>query len=143
MKKEYIVGGLAIVGAIALFAYLKPKKRLNSDGFYGADGKMSSPNLTNPFMKIKQEVCNLPNNFVRRVFTNAGGINKSYCGRYDRVVTLTPSGKAFQYRLRREIPNTTFINGGFINSNGTSMGTSYQIINSSEYENAFINGQNC
>jgi hypothetical protein len=41
MKKEYIVGGLAIVGAIALFAYLKPKKRLNSDGFYGADGRMT------------------------------------------------------------------------------------------------------
>jgi hypothetical protein len=39
MKKEYIVGGLAIVGAIALFAYLKPKKKLNSDGFYGANGK--------------------------------------------------------------------------------------------------------
>jgi hypothetical protein len=40
MKKQYIVGGLAIVGAIALFAYLKPKKKLNSDGFYGADGGM-------------------------------------------------------------------------------------------------------
>jgi hypothetical protein len=40
MEKKYIIGGLAIVGAIALFAYLKPKKRLNSDGFYGADGRM-------------------------------------------------------------------------------------------------------
>jgi hypothetical protein len=38
MEKKYIIGGLAIVGAIALFAYLKPKKKLNSDGFYGADG---------------------------------------------------------------------------------------------------------
>jgi hypothetical protein len=38
MKKQYIVGGLAIVGAITLFMYLKPKKKLNSDGFYGADG---------------------------------------------------------------------------------------------------------
>jgi hypothetical protein len=39
MEKKYIIGGLAIVGAIALFAYLKPKKRLNSDGFYGMDGR--------------------------------------------------------------------------------------------------------
>ena len=40
MKKEYIIGGLAIVGAIALFAYLKPTKpRRNSDGFFSADGE--------------------------------------------------------------------------------------------------------
>jgi hypothetical protein len=39
MEKKYIIGGLAIVGAIALFAYLKPKKRLNSDGFYNASGR--------------------------------------------------------------------------------------------------------
>ena len=39
MKKEYIIGGLAIVGAIALFAYLKPKApRRNSEGFFGATG---------------------------------------------------------------------------------------------------------
>lgn len=39
MEKKYIVGGLAIVGAIALFAYLKPKTaKRNSDGFFGADG---------------------------------------------------------------------------------------------------------
>ena len=40
MKKEYIIGGLAIVGAIALFAYLKPTApRRNSDGFFGASGE--------------------------------------------------------------------------------------------------------
>lgn len=39
MKKEYIIGGLAIVGAIALFAYLKPKtSKRNSEGFFGATG---------------------------------------------------------------------------------------------------------
>lgn len=38
MQKKYIVGGLAIVGAIALFMYLKPKKKTNSDGFYSASG---------------------------------------------------------------------------------------------------------
>jgi hypothetical protein len=37
MKKEYIIGGLALVGVIALIAfYTKPKK--NKDGFYGASG---------------------------------------------------------------------------------------------------------
>jgi hypothetical protein len=41
MKKEYLVGGLAIVGAISLVAYLnsKSKPRLNSDGFFNAQGK--------------------------------------------------------------------------------------------------------
>jgi hypothetical protein len=39
MEKKYIIGGLAIVGAIALIAYLKPKNKLNSDGFYNASGR--------------------------------------------------------------------------------------------------------
>jgi hypothetical protein len=38
MKKEYVISGLAIVGVIALIAYLKPKKKANSDGFYNASG---------------------------------------------------------------------------------------------------------
>jgi len=43
MEKKYIIGGLAIVGAIALFAYLKPKTaKRNSDGFFGASGKSTS-----------------------------------------------------------------------------------------------------
>ena len=42
MKKEYIIGGLALVGAIALFAYLKPKPKLNSDGFFNATGVKST-----------------------------------------------------------------------------------------------------
>jgi hypothetical protein len=37
MKKEYIVGGLALVGVLALFAwYSQPKK--NKEGFYSATG---------------------------------------------------------------------------------------------------------
>jgi hypothetical protein len=40
MNKGYLVGGLAIIGAVALFAYLKPKgARRNSDGFFGASGR--------------------------------------------------------------------------------------------------------
>jgi hypothetical protein len=39
MKKEYIIGGLAIIGAVALFAYLTPRgTKRNSDGFFGASG---------------------------------------------------------------------------------------------------------
>jgi len=37
MEKKYIVGGLAILGAIALVAYLRKPKR-NSEGFFNADG---------------------------------------------------------------------------------------------------------
>jgi hypothetical protein len=50
---------------------------------------------------------------------------------------------AFQYRRQLNIPNATFVNGNFINSNGTSIITMAQIINSSEYESAFIYGQRC
>lgn len=37
MKKEYVLGGLAVIGVIALIAYMnKPKK--NSEGFFSASG---------------------------------------------------------------------------------------------------------
>ncbi len=39
MEKKYIIGGLAIVGAIALIAYLKPKPKKNSEGFFSASGR--------------------------------------------------------------------------------------------------------
>ena len=43
MQKKYIIGGLAIVGAVALFAYLKPTtSKRNSEGFFGANGRSSS-----------------------------------------------------------------------------------------------------
>jgi len=44
MKKEYIIGGLALVGGIALVAYLlKPKApSSNSEGFFGASGRMAT-----------------------------------------------------------------------------------------------------
>ena len=42
MEKKYIIGGLAIVGALALFAYLKPTTaKRNSEGFFGANGGTS------------------------------------------------------------------------------------------------------
>ena len=42
MDKKLIVGGLAVVGALALFAYLKPKSKLNSEGFFGANGRTTN-----------------------------------------------------------------------------------------------------
>ena len=38
MKNQYIIGGLAIIGAIALYVYLKPKTTTGSDGFLNASG---------------------------------------------------------------------------------------------------------
>ena len=38
MKKEYLIGGLAILGVISLIAYLNKPKR-NSEGFFGMDGE--------------------------------------------------------------------------------------------------------
>lgn len=41
MNNKYIIGGIVVLGAIALFAlYNKPKK--NKEGFYGASGRGSS-----------------------------------------------------------------------------------------------------
>jgi hypothetical protein len=39
MEKKYIVGGLALLGAIGVVAYLNKPKR-NSEGFFGANGRM-------------------------------------------------------------------------------------------------------
>jgi hypothetical protein len=39
MKKEYIITGLAVVGAVALFTYLRPKgAKRNSEGFFNIQG---------------------------------------------------------------------------------------------------------
>ena len=37
MKKEYIIGGLALLGVIGVISYLNKPKR-NSEGFFGATG---------------------------------------------------------------------------------------------------------
>ena len=43
MDKKYVIGGLALIGGIALVAFLlKPTTpRKNSEGFFGASGRMS------------------------------------------------------------------------------------------------------
>ena len=40
MKKQYIIGGLVALGALALIAYMKKPKK-NSDGFFSANGRIS------------------------------------------------------------------------------------------------------
>ena len=58
MEKKYIIGGLAIVGAIALFAYLKPKTASrNSEGFFGANGRRTKGISSS----AKQLQCRRPN----------------------------------------------------------------------------------
>jgi hypothetical protein len=145
MKKEYIIGGLALLGVIGVISYLKKPKR-NSEGFFGANGINSTKTniFGNPlsgvpvFPTMPLDTCNLPNTFVRKVFTDRG--MKNYCGRYDRTLT----NKGFVYRLQLNIPNATFVNGNFINSAGSVIVTnSPKIINASEFETAFLRGQLC
>jgi hypothetical protein len=69
MKKEYIIGGLAIVGGLSLLAYLTSKPRRNSEGFFNARG-------TNAY-----EVELMPSNFIRK-----GGFPFG-CALYARVIT--------------------------------------------------------
>ena len=40
--KKFLIGGLAIVGAIALFNYLKPKVKSGSEEYLNARGKFAS-----------------------------------------------------------------------------------------------------
>jgi hypothetical protein len=79
MKKEYIIGGLAIVGAVALFAYLKPKAtRRNSEGFFNLGGK---------------DACNWCQDSQGKYYisggTRTGGVRN--CGQ-DKCVSRTQAG---------------------------------------------------
>ena len=73
MKKEYIIGGLALLGVIGLVSYLRKPKR-NSEGFFGATGNGSSSStdgLPDTFKRIKNP--NKPNCFVYRRFLQPNG----------------------------------------------------------------------
>ncbi len=58
--KKVLVGGLAVIGGIALVAYLLKQKtpRRNSEGFFNAEGKMNFPNSTTNLF--------VPSSFIRR-----------------------------------------------------------------------------
>jgi hypothetical protein len=72
--KKLLVGGLAVIGGIALVAYLLKQKtpRRNSEGFFNAVGKGIPDRV--PIIQI-------PSSFVRK-----GGF-PSGCARYERFVT--------------------------------------------------------
>jgi len=79
MKKEYIVGGLAIVGAIALFAYLKPTTtKRNSEGFFGANGRKSLSG------KVSSDNCAWCKTSEGTVYHTGGDRN---CSGGDRCIT--------------------------------------------------------
>jgi hypothetical protein len=144
--KKIIVGSLAVIGGIALVAYLlKPKApKRNSEGFFDMTGFSPKPPMQQ-ILPISQGNCNLPDNFVRIVTTNKNGITKSYCARYDRIIRKTPKGDMFfQYRRQSDIPFATFINGNFYNSNNQIIITPQpEIISNSDYEFSYIKLQEC
>ena len=57
MKKGYLVGGLAIIGAIALIAYFKPKGK-KTDKFVSASGGMRSGSASKKSYGVQ---CRRPN----------------------------------------------------------------------------------
>jgi hypothetical protein len=154
-NKKIIIGGLALVGGIALFSYLrKPKKNseefANASGFFAPRMPPMPPKLpTNIFgnvtlPKAQSDVCNLPDTFVRMTMTRVDGMGKEYCARYDRILTMTPKGKGFVYRMQPDIPSQTFVNGNFVNSSGKIIVTNPpRIIESSQFEYAFLHYPLC
>ena len=59
MKKGYLVGGLAIVGGIALLALLGKKRGQNSEGFYNARGTgfATQPSLNSTSTVLRPRMC--------------------------------------------------------------------------------------
>ena len=142
--KKFIIGGLAVVGVIALISYFKKPKK-NSEGFFGANG---TRNLEISPISLPITENNLPETFTRRVFNNGG--TKSYCGRYDMIA----GKKGFVYRLQLDLVNgfanagalstVTFANGNFYNSNGNVIITPPPtIISYSDFKDAWLKGQPC
>ena len=76
MKKEYIIGGLALLGVIGVISYLRKPKR-NSEGFFNAKGTNASE-------------FDIPSNFIRK-----GGFSFG-CALYQRVIT--PNGLIYSKR---------------------------------------------
>jgi hypothetical protein len=101
MKKEYIIGGLAIVGGLSLLAYLTSKSRRNSEGFLEAVG--SGAGDTKPiraFWGMNNGVCTLyvsgmnPDG-TKAFFKSASDGTNSY--------TLLPIGGA-EFFASRQLP---------------------------------------
>ena len=143
MEKKYIIGGLAVVGTLALIAYLKPKTKLNSDGFFNASGikdnepnsnlgttVLQPPTVNNPTSMSAQVI---PMPFIKRGYFGAqAGYNYDY-NIYNCI--LTPNN-GFQYYKTRLIPTPKQLNPAFTAEQMSS------IINQQEFFNA-RNSNNC
>jgi hypothetical protein len=96
--KKILVGGLAVIGGIALVAYLlKPKApRRNSEGFFGASGKGNS-SIKNEFL--------LPNAFTRKPSL------LEPCTLYKKF--MLPNG-VLSYFKHLSVGNNNFVSGQMI-----------------------------
>jgi hypothetical protein len=79
MNNSYLVGGLAIVGAVALFAYLTPRgTKRNSDGFFGASGgRMMSGGVTMNIVRCAY--CRRPSGNVYHTGSDASCSGRDVC----------------------------------------------------------------
>ena len=77
MKKEYIIGGLALLGVIGVVSYLNKPKR-NSEGFFGATGKGGSTK------RVSSQNCAYCKTSEGTVYHTGGDRN---CSAGDRCIT--------------------------------------------------------
>jgi hypothetical protein len=77
MQKGYVIGGLAVLGAIALISFYKKPKR-NSEGFFGASGRMSSTK------RVASQNCAYCKTSEGTVYHTGGDRN---CSAGDRCIT--------------------------------------------------------
>jgi hypothetical protein len=145
--KKFIIGALSVIGVIAIISYFR-KPKINSEGFFGANGTRSLETAPVSEISLPTGQNNIPTTFTRKVFTNGG--MKNYCGRYDMIA----GKKGFVYRLQSDLVSAfanagalstvTFANGNFYNSNGNVIITpAPTIISYADFKNAWFNGQTC
>jgi hypothetical protein len=83
MKKEYIIGGLALLGVIGVVSYLRKPKR-NSEGFFGATGRGSAS-------RVASQNCAYCRTSEGTVYHTGGDRN---CSAGDRCITRYAFGKS-------------------------------------------------
>ena len=115
--KKILVGGLAVLGAIALLAYLRPKHKMNSEGFFNANASDTNEKDTS------NQTVPLP--FIRKI-VSSNNIPEYYSFNYVK-------GRYLKTLLIRENFNLA----------GFSFSPTFQFINSTEFYNAYHNKCNC
>ena len=111
--KKLLVGGLAVIGGIALVAYLlKPKApRRNSEGFFNAGG-MTLPNLpTNPFIP---NVYRRKDRFCKVCVQYEKIINSKGLPEYIKRLMPTPYTVSLEkFSITEQEFNSSFVKTGF------------------------------